>query len=55
MQKPVKPALPVFIQYWTAVPAANGVMGFRPDIYNRDATMIAALHGTRPPKLASAH
>jgi len=55
MQKPVKPALPVFIQYWTAVPAANGVMGFRPDIYNRDATMIAALHGTRPPELASAH
>jgi murein L,D-transpeptidase YcbB/YkuD len=54
-QKPVKPALPVYIQYWTAVPAANGVMGFRPDIYNRDATMIASLHGTRPPELASAH
>jgi murein L,D-transpeptidase YcbB/YkuD len=54
-QKPVKPPLPVYIQYWTAVPAADGIMGFRPDIYNRDTLMIAALHGTRPPELAFAH
>lgn len=53
-QEPVKPPLPVYIQYWTAVPGTNGAMGFRPDIYNRDAAMIAALHGTGSPELASA-
>ena len=34
--------LPVYLQYWTAVPA-DGTVGFRPDAYGRDAPLIAQL------------
>jgi murein L,D-transpeptidase YcbB/YkuD len=36
-------SLPVYFLYWTAIPAADGSVGFRPDRYGRDARLIAAL------------
>jgi murein L,D-transpeptidase YcbB/YkuD len=53
-RQPIKPAVPVYIQYWTAVPTATGTMGFRPDIYDRDTRMIEALAQISSPSLASA-
>ena len=41
--------LPVYFQYWTAVPA-DGTIGFRADPYGRDAPLIAQL---LPKQLAS--
>jgi murein L,D-transpeptidase YcbB/YkuD len=35
--------LPVYFLYWTALAGSDGQVGFRPDIYGRDATLIAAL------------
>ena len=51
-RQPIKPAVPVYIQYWTAVPGDGTRFGFRPDVYQRDARMIAALD--RRSHLASA-
>lgn len=53
-REPIKPPLPVYIQYWTVVPVKAGAIGFRSDIYGRDARMIASLYGTLPSRLASA-
>jgi murein L,D-transpeptidase YcbB/YkuD len=36
--------VPVFIQYFTAIARDDGHVGFRGDIYGRDARMIAALY-----------
>jgi murein L,D-transpeptidase YcbB/YkuD len=35
--------LPVYFLYWTALAGADGKVGFRPDIYGRDAPLIARL------------
>ncbi|MES2293915.1 MAG: L,D-transpeptidase family protein [Pseudomonadota bacterium] len=35
--------LPVYFLYWTAFADADGVLQFRPDLYGRDAPLIAAL------------
>jgi L,D-transpeptidase YcbB len=35
--------LPVYFLYWTAIAGPEGQVGFRPDIYGRDAALIAAL------------
>jgi murein L,D-transpeptidase YcbB/YkuD len=35
--------LPVYFLYWTSLAGADGQIGFRPDIYGRDAKLIAAL------------
>src|SRR5258706_418365 len=35
--------LPVYFLYWTALAGTDGQVGFRPDRYGRDATLIAAL------------
>ena len=35
--------LPVYFLYWTALADADGNAGFRPDLYGRDAPLIAAL------------
>jgi len=40
--------LPVYFLYWTAIPEADGTVGFRPDRYGRDISLIAALNGARP-------
>jgi murein L,D-transpeptidase YcbB/YkuD len=42
-RRTLKTPIPVFIQYWTAVPAADDKTGFRDDVYGRDARMIAAM------------
>lgn len=42
--------LPVYFLYWTAVADADGGVEFLPDIYGRDAPLIAALDG-KPLKL----
>jgi murein L,D-transpeptidase YcbB/YkuD len=51
-RQPIKPPVPVYIQYWTAVPGDGTAFGFRPDVYKRDAPMIAAL--AKPAHFASA-
>jgi len=38
--------LPIYMLYWTAVADADGNVGFRPDRYNRDQPLIAALSKT---------
>jgi murein L,D-transpeptidase YcbB/YkuD len=43
MRKPIAEKLPVFLQYWTAMPSPDGRIGFREDVYGRDAKMIAAM------------
>ena len=35
--------LPVYFLYWTVIAGENGSVQFRPDIYERDAPLIAAL------------
>ena len=35
--------LPVYFLYWTAIPGDDGSVGFRPDRYDRDTRLIAAL------------
>ncbi|BBI60106.1 hypothetical protein HSBAA_14120 [Vreelandella sulfidaeris] len=35
--------IPVALHYLTAWPNAQGEVEFRPDIYRRDATLLAAL------------
>jgi murein L,D-transpeptidase YcbB/YkuD len=50
---PIKPPVPVYVLYWTAVPGAPGRIGFRPDVYGRDARMIAALNRPASANLAS--
>jgi murein L,D-transpeptidase YcbB/YkuD len=35
--------LPVYFLYWTALPGPDGMVGFRPDLYDRDTPLIAAL------------
>lgn len=42
---PLDKKVPVFVLYWTAVPAADGQLEFRPDVYGRDKRLIAALAG----------
>jgi murein L,D-transpeptidase YcbB/YkuD len=48
---PLKEPLPIYVLYWTAFADADGGMEFRPDIYGRDARLIAELRahmaGTR--------
>ena len=41
--------LPVYLLYWTALGDADGDAGFRPDLYRRDAPLIAALAKQEPP------
>ena len=53
-RQPIKPPVPVYVLYWTAVPGDAGKMGFRPDVYDRDARMIAALNKPVSANLASA-
>jgi murein L,D-transpeptidase YcbB/YkuD len=38
--------MPVYFLYWSAMPAADGTVSFRPDRYGRDATLIGALTKT---------
>ena len=42
---PLERRLPVYFLYWTAFSDAKGDLQFRPDIYRRDARMIAAWSG----------
>ena len=35
--------MPVILHYWTVHPAEDGQLAFRPDIYERDATLLQAL------------
>ena len=39
--------LPVYFLYWTAFGGDDGSLNFRPDIYGRDARLIAALKEKR--------
>jgi murein L,D-transpeptidase YcbB/YkuD len=47
-------AIPVYIQYFTAIARDNGPAGFRADIYDRDSRMIGIMFPGQPPtQLAS--
>jgi murein L,D-transpeptidase YcbB/YkuD len=35
--------MPLYMLYWTAVAGEDGAVAFRPDRYNRDKPLIAAL------------
>jgi murein L,D-transpeptidase YcbB/YkuD len=35
--------VPILILYWTAWPAEDGALNFRPDVYGRDSAVLAAL------------
>lgn len=35
--------LPVYMLYWTAIAGSDGTVGFRPDLYNRDAALLAKM------------
>lgn len=37
--------VPVLMLYWTAWVEADGIVNFRPDLYGRDAAVLAALNG----------
>ncbi len=39
--------VPVFIAYWTVDASATGEIGFKPDIYQRDADLLARLDARR--------
>jgi murein L,D-transpeptidase YcbB/YkuD len=41
--------LPVYVLYWTAIADAGGNAGFRPDVYGRDAKLLAALSAPHVP------
>lgn len=40
---PLERPIPVYFLYWTAIAASDGGVGFRADLYGRDASLIAAL------------
>ena len=44
-------ALPVYVLYWTAF-VDHGALNFRPDVYGRDNSLLAALKGGRPARRA---
>jgi len=37
--------LPIYVLYWTAIANQDGTVGFRLDVYGRDAKLLAALAG----------
>jgi len=43
LRRPLTAPLPVYINYWTALPGEDGITGFRPDVYQRDEVLIKAL------------
>ncbi|MGQ7247860.1 L,D-transpeptidase family protein [Halomonas sp. V046] len=40
----LKQRIPVVLNYWTVQPESGGELAFRPDIYNRDSDLVAALN-----------
>ena len=42
--------MPLYMLYWTAIAGKSGEVEFRPDRYNRDKPLIAALGGSAPQK-----
>ncbi|MBW8709252.1 MAG: peptidoglycan-binding protein, partial [Alphaproteobacteria bacterium] len=43
VREPLDRAVPVYIQYWTAIARENGGIVFREDVYGRDERMISAM------------
>jgi len=43
VREPLDQTIPVYIQYWTAIPRENGGIAFRQDVYGRDERMISAM------------
>ena len=50
MRLPVKPQVPVYFLYQTAVAAPDGRVSFRQDVYGRDDPLIAALQAPLVPR-----
>lgn len=44
---PLHKKLPIYILYWTAIPLSDGSIKILPDVYGRDARMIAVMRGSR--------
>ncbi len=43
----IKPTIPVQVLYWTALVDDRGELNFRPDVYGRDASIVAALSANK--------
>lgn len=43
----VKKPIPLYVEYWTAFPSADGLPQFRLDVYGRDRRLIAAMSELR--------
>jgi murein L,D-transpeptidase YcbB/YkuD len=41
----LKEPMQVLLLYWTALPGDDGTVLFTPDVYDRDAAVLAALDG----------
>lgn len=41
---PVSQPVPVYVLYWTVVPASNGSLAFHRDVYGWDSAVLAAIH-----------
>jgi murein L,D-transpeptidase YcbB/YkuD len=47
---PLEHPVPVLMLYWTAWTAQDGALNFRPDVYGRDAGVLAALDAPFTPQ-----
>jgi len=49
VRQPLAHAVPVYIQYWTAITRENRGIAFREDVYDRDTRLISAMYSTERP------
>jgi murein L,D-transpeptidase YcbB/YkuD len=50
----IERSIPVYVLYWTAFVNNDGAVEFRPDVYERDSALLAALKGEHASRKAVA-